>query len=78
VLAAISGREIELTTAALALEEQRAATTVEHVTAPTVAVAPIASAAVTAPRASGLILGVLLLVQAGWIGTLGYVAYKLF
>jgi hypothetical protein len=81
---AISGREIELTTAAAVLEEQRTATTVENVAAATIAVAPVVPAApvagapsVTAPRATALILGVLLFVQASWIIALGYLAYKL-
>jgi hypothetical protein len=63
-----------LTTAAVAFEEQRAATVVEDV--PAAKVAPVGMTAV-APRASGLILGTLVLAQGAWLGVLGFVAYKL-
>jgi hypothetical protein len=64
-----------LTTAAVALEEQRAATVVEDVSA--AKVAPVVPAPAGAPRSSWLILGTLVLAQVAWLGVLGFLAYDL-
>jgi hypothetical protein len=64
-----------LTTAAVVIEEQRAATPVVDVHVATIA--PVTPVPAVAPRSSRLILGTIVLVQSGWLGVLGFLAYKL-
>jgi hypothetical protein len=58
-----------VTTAAVPLEEQRSVPASDAAALP----APVAPR----PAASRLILGTIVLVEAGWLSVLGLVAYKL-
>ena len=72
-----------MTTAAVALEEQRSATPVagaETTVEASVSALPVAPAAIPhAPRsvATRMILATIVVVQAGWLAVLGYFGYKL-
>jgi hypothetical protein len=59
-----------VTTAAVPLEEQRSVPASDAAAIPASHVAP-------RPAATRLILGTIVLVEAGWLSVLGLVAYKL-
>jgi hypothetical protein len=65
-----------MTTAAIALEEQRAATATTEETASAVPVTAPHVAPARAARAR-VLLGAILVVETGWLAVLGLFAYKL-
>jgi hypothetical protein len=66
-----------LTTAAVVLEEQRAATKDDDLSLAPIRVAAVAAAPAVAPGASRVVLATIVLVQAAWLVVLAYLAYKL-
>jgi len=73
---AIQGRSPFMTTAAIALEEQRAATATTEEAASAVPVTAPHVAPARAARAR-VLLGAILVVETGWLAVLGLFAYKL-
>lgn len=66
-----------MTTAAVVLEEQRAATKDEELSLAPILVAAVPAAPAVAPSASRVVLATIVLVQAAWLVVLAYLAYKL-